>query len=484
MKFRTRIFSMSIITVSAVLAVVITLSWSRIMKVELERLDARLCMEAKGMMHKPFNIPRVPNGVSDPLSHKELLIPNTGRSGVNLINDLVSKLRTNSASQLMVFLETNEDGLLAKSENVDIEKIMGSLKWVNATNLQSTDKSRSNTRCQLASFEHQQSQWRASFFNSSQRKSFIAVDISAPTSELQDTLQSAFIVVIPFSLLLSIFGAWFIASNTIRPINRLHKSMDMVTQKDLSHRLPQHKEDKEFKVLIDAYNTMLNRLEISFQQATRFTADAAHELKTPLTVLRGKLELAVSSENTSKLDINGVLDEVGHLSAMTRKLLLLSQADSCSMALHLEPIHMSDFLDELTSDMELMSENLVLNCSIDPNLHLKGDIVLIRQLFNNLLVNVIRYSIHEQGVNIEAKQNESSIEVLIRNFCLPISDDVRDQLFDRFYRGEPKQMQGISGSGLGLSLAREIARAHGGDLTIEPSVKNAFSMKLVLPIVK
>ncbi|WP_352311372.1 HAMP domain-containing protein, partial [Psychrobacter sp. W2-37-MNA-CIBAN-0211] len=89
-------------------------------------------------------------------------------------------------------------------------------------------------------------------------------------------------------LLLSILGAWIISTNTIKPINRLHKAMDKVTQKDLSHRLPEHKEDKEFKMLIDAYNMMLDRLEDSFQQVSRFTADAAHELKTPLTVLRGK----------------------------------------------------------------------------------------------------------------------------------------------------------------------------------------------------
>jgi signal transduction histidine kinase len=260
--------------------------------------------------------------------------------------------------------------------------------------------------------------------------------------------------------------------------------MDKVTQKDLSHRLPEHKEDKEFKMLIDAYNTMLDRLEDSFRQVSRFTADAAHELKTPLTVLRGKLEQAVLSENPSQLDLNAILDEVGHLSAMTRKLLLLSQADSGSMALHFEPINITELVDELIADMTLLSDELELDCEIEKDLITKGDIVLLKQLLNNLLVNVMRYSLTHKVVTIHTRQNESVIEVVISNFCLPILNDVRVKLFNRFYRGEPAYTQGISGSGLGLSLAREIARAHGGDLSLEPSESEVVTMRLLLPIVK
>lgn len=479
MYFRTRIFSMSILTVSAVLAMVISLSWSRIMQVELDHLDSRLCMEAK----------RIPNRLQRKLDEDDSpanvsISSETEFLDSRLIDGLVDKLRVSSLNQLMILVESGEHGILTKSEGADVQQIINRLNWVGAAPLQLTDKNRRNALCQVAFFEHQQNQWRASLFQVPGKQSFIAVDVAATTRQLQSTLRQALIFVIPFSLFLSILGAWFIASNTIRPIKRLHKSMDRVTQKDLSHRVPEHKEDAEFKMLIDAYNTMLERLEDSFQQVSRFTADAAHELKTPLTVLRGKLEQAVLSENPSQLDLNAILDEVGHLSAITRKLLLLSQADSCSLALHLEPINMTELLDELTADMELMSDELVLHCSIERALTTKGDIVLLRQLLNNLLVNVMRYSRHDKGVTIQASQHESCIEVIISNACLAMSDEVRSQLFERFYRGESEHTQGISGSGLGLSLAREIACAHGGDLTLEPSVKELVTMRLILPIVK
>lgn len=478
MYFRTRIFAISILTVTAVLALVISLSWSRIMTVELTNLDSRLCMEAKRL---------IPNRTLPDTNNPAANINNlrdTSLSGGRLMTDLTDKLRVSSPNQLMLSVGSAEQGFLTAPTGVDVQDVISRLNWLSAEPLALTDNHKANVVCQFAFFEHQQNQWRASLFQVSNQQSFIAVDVAATTSQLTSTLQAALIVVIPFSLLLSILGAWFIATNTIRPINRLHKAMDKVTQKDLSHRLPEHKEDKEFKMLIDAYNTMLDRLEDSFRQVSRFTADAAHELKTPLTVLRGKLEQAVLSENSSQLDLNAILDEVGHLSAITRKLLLLSQADSDSMALHFEPINITELVDELIADMTLLSDELELDCVIEKGLIIQGDIVLLKQLLNNLLVNVMRYSLHHKGVTIHARQNEYAIEVVISNFCLPISNDVRVKLFDRFYRGEPAHTQGISGSGLGLSLAREIARAHGGDLTLEPSESVVVTMRLLLPIVK
>ncbi|WP_372965000.1 ATP-binding protein [Marinobacter sp.] len=467
MHFRIRIFAISILTVIAVLATVISLSWSRIMQVELDHLDARLCMEARRI---------IPRFDSNGVLRNRAIPDDTGLAAGPMIADLVDKLRVDSPRQLMLLIESRDNDLLIKSAETDVNRLISTLNWVNADH--------ADGLCQVASFEYQQSQWRAGFMHIADRKSFIAVDVAATAKELEKTLQEALIVVIPISLLLSILGSWLIASHTIRPINRLHQSMNLVTQKDLSHRLPGHNEDKEFQMLIEAYNTMLARLEDSFQQISRFTADAAHELKTPLTVLRGKLEQAVLSEDTSQLDLNAILDEVGHLSAITRKLLLLSQADARSMALHLEPVNITELMDELIADMELLSEDLVIHRSIERNLITKADRVLLRQLLNNLLANVIRYSLPEKGVTIEACEQESAIEVRISNYCHPMSENVRNQLFDRFYRGEPEHTQGISGSGLGLSLSREIARAHGGDLTLEQSSQDIVFIKLFIPIVK
>jgi len=467
MHFRTRIFAISILTVGAVLATVITLSWSRILQVELDRLDARLCMEARRI------IPRF----DDQGRLRNLLVP--GESGAiaePVLADLVSKLRVGSPEMLMFRTESGAPHFQAATADKRIGTLIEELDWVAA--------GPGGGPCKVASFEHQGRPWRAAFLPLEGKASFIAVDVDATNSELKDTLRETLIVVVPISLLLSVLGSWLIASHTIRPINHLQRAMGLVTQKDLSRRLSGHREDREFQVLIEAYNTMLDRLEDSFQQISRFTADAAHELKTPLTVLRGKLEQAVLAEDPSQLDLNAILDEVGQLSAITRKLLLLSQADSGSMALHLEPVNITGLLDELIADMNLLSEGLEVRRELEPGLVTKADLVLLRQLLNNLLANVIRYGLPGREVSIQGRQNGPFIEVLIRNYCRPMAAEVRNQLFDRFYRGKPEHTRGISGSGLGLSLAREIARAHGGDLTLEPGPQDIVLMKLSLPIVK
>ena len=478
MYFRTRIFSISILTVCVVLAVIITLGWSRINKVELDHLDSRLWLEAKRIL---------PQNQSNDSGFNESNVSSSVLTGEKLINDLVDKLRVDLPSQLMIYLKSDRENILTQSEGVDVANLIQQFDQTYTPPLISDSQNRRrSSACQLMFFQYNKTQWRGSFYNVSDAQGFIAVDVAATTSELQSTLKSALIVVIPFSLLLSILGAWFISTNTMRPINRLHKSMQMVTQKDLSHRLPEHKEDKEFKVLIDTYNTMLNRLEQSFQQTSRFTADAAHELKTPLTVLRGKLEQAVVCDDTSQLDLNTVLDEVGHLSAITRKLLLLSQADSGTMALHIETVDLTDLLQELIADLELWSDDLLidqfkLRCVIEPELIINADSVLLRQLFNNLLVNMMRYSVHDKDVSITAHKTDAGIKVVVTNYCHSISDQVRSQLFERFYRGEATFTQGISGSGLGLSLAREIARSHGGKLVLADTDNDVFQLHLTLP---
>ena len=467
MHFYTRIFVISILTVGVVLATVITLSWSRIMQVELVHLDARLCMEARRI------IPRLDDqGVA-----RNLPVPGDGEEATeSLLEDLVSKLRVDSPEMLMFRTESAAAQFQLATADQTTRRLIDELDWTSA--------GQGRSRCQVASFEQQGRPWRAGLLQVEDSTSLIAVDVAATTSGLKDTLREALIVVVPISLLLSVLGSWLIASHAIRPINHLQRAMGKVTQKDLSQRLSSQGEDKEFQVLIEAYNTMLDRLEDSFQQVSRFTADAAHELKTPLTVLRGKLEQAVLSGDASRLDLNAILDEVGQLAAITRKLLLLSQADSGSMALHREPVDITELLDELIADMELLEDGLEVECDLEQGLATRADLVLLRQLLNNLLVNVIRYALPGGEVSVRASQKNGAIEVLISNGCLPMTAAVREQLFDRFYRGEPEHAKGVSGSGLGLSLSREIARAHGGDLTLEPSAEDRFVMKLFLPGVK
>jgi signal transduction histidine kinase len=270
---------------------------------------------------------------------------------------------------------------------------------------------------------------------------------------------------------------------TMRPVNRLRDSMRAVTQKALDQRVSTSGEDIEFRELIAAYNTMLDRLQTSFQQASRFSADAAHELRTPLTILQGRLEQAVNmSDNRAvQAELSGLQDEVGRLSGITRKLLLLSQADAGRLALNLNAVDLSSMLGELLTDAEMLLDGQVLSSAIEPHLMTQGDTLLLRQLFNNLISNAVRYCLPGGAIDVAACAAPDGVDVFFRNACEPIDAESRARFFDRFYRGEASHNRAVEGSGLGLSLAREIARAHGGDLILQSGAVDEVIVRLHLP---
>ena len=259
--------------------------------------------------------------------------------------------------------------------------------------------------------------------------------------------------------------------------------MKQVSQQALDQRLPAADEDREFRELIDAYNTMLARLEASFQQASRFSADAAHELKTPLTILRGRIEQAISTSDNRAIqqDLGTMLDEVGRLSAITRKLLLLSQADAGQLALHMTAFELNPLLETLIDDVQLQLSAQQLACKIEPGLRLRADSVLLNQLLNNLLSNAVRYSRADGWIRVGARRWMNGIEINVANQCQPVGHEQRQRFFERFYRGDAAHNRSIDGSGLGLSLAVEIARAHRGRLTLDDTAADEVSLRLWLP---
>ena len=268
----------------------------------------------------------------------------------------------------------------------------------------------------------------------------------------------------------------------MRPVTRLQQAMASVTQKALSARIPVQGEDREFAALMEVYNTMLARLEKSFQQASRFSSDAAHELKTPLTILQGQIEQALleATQPALQTKLVSLLDEVARLSDITRKLLLLSQADAGYLAIQKTPIDATQMLDDLAADLHMLVTTQRVECGIDRHLTLSGDAVLLRQLFNNLISNAVRYGLPGGWIKLDARAHAGGIQVDISNNSIPIKADNRARFFDRFFRGDAAHNRQVEGSGLGLSLSREIALAHGGDLRLLPSPSDTVTLRLTL----
>ncbi|MHC5738882.1 sensor histidine kinase [Nostoc sp.] len=312
----------------------------------------------------------------------------------------------------------------------------------------------------------------------------IAVSLQAVDQEMA-TIRNIFLVSIPGALLLVAVGAWLVSGGALRPIHQLTGVIQQVTVKGLDQRIPIGTTDVEFVELIQVFNLMLSRLERSFTQASRFSGDAAHELKTPLTILQGELERTLQQVDPGsevQQRLSNLLDEVRRLSGIMRKLLLLSLADAGKMSLYLVEVDMSELLMEMLEDVEMLAPQLTVQTDFADGLHVKGDRDLLIQVLQNLFSNAIKYNLPNGWIQIRTHQTPTNLHVTIVNASKDIPVNECDRIFDRFYRGDPSRNRKIEGIGLGLSLAREIARAHRGDLTLDSTSSGQTAFTLTLPM--
>ena len=313
--------------------------------------------------------------------------------------------------------------------------------------------------------------WRLIMMDNDAMTLIVGTDLADFQADLQRHW-NAFAVAGPIGLLLLATAGWLLAGQALRPVKVLTQVAGGITAKGLDQRVRVEGADQEFRALIDVINGMLNRLEKSFGQAARFSADAAHELKTPLTILQGQLHQALHSapaDSDEQRTYAGLLEEVQRLKSIVRKLLLLAQSDAGRLRLALERVNLTAELEALCEDVPLLAPGLALQAELAPQVCVMADPDLLRQAVQNLFSNALKYNREGGAVECRLRQEEATVVFTLANTTDSGLWLDRERLFDRFYRGDPSRNRQVEGSGLGLSLAREISRAHGGDLILDAS---------------
>lgn len=323
-------------------------------------------------------------------------------------------------------------------------------------------------------------------FGNGQTTLVLGLNLSDVHREL-NRLRDAFLLALPLSLLLVALGGWTIAGRALRPLKSIADTAERVTARGLDQRIPLEGSDKEVVRVVLVLNGMMDRLEKSFGQANRFTADASHELKTPLAIMQGELENALQRAETGSREqqvFSGLLEETQRLKNITRNLLFLAQADSGQLRLAAEEICLSDLLENATDDTHILAEPLELafESQIEPELRVRADPHLLGTAVHNLLGNAVKYNEPRGRIVLRATRHGDGIQLLIGNSGTGIAEPDQAHVFDRFFRGRQTGNHTTEGAGLGLSLAREIVRAHGGEITLQESRPGwtAFCMSLPL----
>ena len=290
----------------------------------------------------------------------------------------------------------------------------------------------------------------------------------------------------PLSLGLVAFGAWVLSSRAIAPIRKLTKVAASTTAEDLSHRISGAGMEREFRELVDVFNGMMERLERSFGQARRFGQDAAHELNTPLTILTGKIDDAVTEAvdgSPEQLRLVEIADELSRLREIVRKLHLLARIDGGGLHLDQKPTDLTKMVVEVVEEMREAFPGIEFVAGASVPLKLTCDPALVRQVLLNLLSNAGSYNREGGQVDVEIFRSDGAAKIAVSNTGPAIPENFRNTIFDRFSRGDSSRTSGSgsAGLGLGLSISREFTRAQGGDLVLESGEEDRIRFVVTLP---
>ncbi|MEQ1861755.1 MAG: HAMP domain-containing sensor histidine kinase [Chthoniobacteraceae bacterium] len=298
-------------------------------------------------------------------------------------------------------------------------------------------------------------------------------------------LAIAFLAALPVVAGLIAFGGRIVGLRALQPMVEITRVAEQITAERLDRRLPLPAARDELHRLAVALNRTFERLERSFGQAVRFSADASHQLKTPLTLLRVGLDALLRSprcDSAEKDTVNELLDQVRRLTSLTEDLLLLARADAGRLELRRARCDLRPTFDDCLDDARTHAESrgIVLEVDLPPKVEVEADGGRVGIILQNLLENSVKYNRDGGRVRVCANVSPPWLEATVGNTGESIPRERQAHIFERFFRGQSDER--IPGTGLGLSLAQELARAHGGDLELTESAADWTEFRLRLPL--
>ena len=267
----------------------------------------------------------------------------------------------------------------------------------------------------------------------------------------------------------TLVGAWWLAGSAVRPVYEITEQATSIEGGTLGQRIVAHAETDEYRGLVAVLNRMLERIDAAFKNQRRLTADVSHELRSPLTALRGEIEVALRAERSPR-DYQRVLrsglEEIDRLTAMSEDLLLITRAAAGLLAARWVPTDVNALirreLDGIRGRIE--EKDLTVRTELDPGLgSLALDPALTRRLIEELLDNAVKFAPHGGAVVVATTATGGGLRLAVENSGLPLADDELAHLFEPFYRADQARTRG-TGTGLGLAVVAAVTSLHSGTI--------------------
>ncbi len=312
----------------------------------------------------------------------------------------------------------------------------------------------------------------------------IATSLADQRAELAD-LRNALLVIFPGGLVAAAVGGAWLAGRALRPVRDMTAAARRISADNLGERLAVANPDDELGRLAATLNAMLARLDDTFAAMRRFTADASHELMTPLATIRAEAEIALQSRRSAEqlaAVLTSVVEEVGRLTRLSERLLSLAREDAHAVPPADEVVRLDEVVLESVEQVRRAAEAADVRVEIGPlpAAVVRSDADRLRQVFDNLLENAVRYNRRGGRVSVRGRLDAAGATVEVEDTGIGVPAEVLPHVFERFVRAETSRDRKRGGSGLGLSIARAVASSLGGDIDAAsvPGRGSTFTVRL------
>jgi two-component system, OmpR family, heavy metal sensor histidine kinase CusS len=278
--------------------------------------------------------------------------------------------------------------------------------------------------------------------------------------------------------------AYYVLRRAFRPVREIATRAAQISPASLSVRLDSEAAPVELRQLTQAFNAMLDRLAEGYQRLSQFSADLAHEIRTPVGALIGQTQVTLakpreSDEYQQLLESN--LEELNRLSHIAENILFLAQADHAALSIEREPVELRAELVRIADYFEGPADERGMRFTVEARGVASVNPMLCRRAINNLVVNAVRYGAGDTVVRLSGTQDEQGATVVVENDGAPIPREQLDRLFDRFYRGDAARSELTESNGLGLAIVEAIMRLHGGTASVVCPVPGVVRFELRFP---
>jgi heavy metal sensor kinase len=294
------------------------------------------------------------------------------------------------------------------------------------------------------------------------------------------------LLALPAAIALTAAGGWLLARRGLRPIDRMTRTAESIGADRLGERLPVGHTEDEVKNLARTLNAMLDRVEHAVGEQHRLVADTSHELRTPLAIMRSEIDVSLRTDATlspsARATLESSREELERMSAIVEDLLTLAAADEGRLTLAPEPTDLLELARHSAASLGHIAQRRDIEVAVTGDEAVAmADPDRARQVIRNLLANAVDFSPDGGRVLVIGSTVNGEVRLDVTDEGPGVPEELRDRIFDRFFRADASRTRRTGGSGLGLAIAREVARAHDGSIAVEPNQPRGSRFSLRLP---